>query len=549
MTIRLLPPDVANAIAAGEVVERPASVVKELIENALDAGARRISVDVHGAGRTLIRVADDGAGMSAGELPLAFLRHATSKLAAREDLDAIGTLGFRGEALASIAAVSDVECRSGAARLRVRGGQVVEEGPAAPAPGTVVEVRDLFASTPARLKFMKSDAVEGAACLQVASSYALLFPAVRFTVAIGERRSFSTPGDGDAAAAAAAVLGASVGRELIGVAADGEVAVSGLVSQPRVHRSSREAILLAVNHRPVSSRALTFALEECYRGRLERGRHPIAVLDVAVPLEDVDVNVHPAKREVKFKSEGAVFSALQRAVRAALQETRPYEIRLDSRDPEPWPRAPAGHDAPALLLDAVTAVEVASSAPLRPLGQAGDGYLVAESPEGVLLIDQHAAHERVLYNRFLARLRGAQGLSQPLLVPAVVDLEPAQVAVMREHDASLRSAGFVVEEFGSRQARVEAAPAETPAGRAGEALSATLAALAEGRGDGAVEAAAASLACHSAVRFGDPLDLSEQRRLLQELEAAPESVTCPHGRPTRLLLAWPDLKRHFRRNY
>jgi len=546
MTIKLLAPDVANAIAAGEVVERPASVVKELVENALDAGARRVTVDIQGAGRTVIRVADDGAGIPSGELRLAFLRHATSKLSTREDLAAIGSLGFRGEALASIAAVADVECRSRGARIRVRGGAVLEEGAAPDAPGTVIEVRDLFASTPARLKFLRSEAVEVAACVQALSSYALVYPEVRFALTVGERRQFSTPGDGDPAAAAAAIHGAAVARELLRVAGE---AVGGLVSQPRLHRSSRDGILLAVNRRPVSSRSLTYALEECYSGRLERGRHPVAILDISVPLDEVDVNVHPAKREVRFRQEGAVFAAVQRSVRDALQETRAYELRLDEPRIERPSMAPSTHSAPALLVtEPVTAV-TAESAPLRPLGQVGDGYLVAESPDGVLLIDQHAAHERVLYNRFLARLRGAAGISQPLLLPVVVDLEPRQLAALADHSAELTAAGFSVAEFGPAQARIEAAPAETPAGRVAEALAQALTAFADARSGESLEAAAASLACHSAVRFGDVLDSSEQRRLLDELEVAPESVTCPHGRPTRLVLSWPELKRHFRRNY
>lgn len=547
MPIRQLPPAVATKIAAGEVVERPASVVKELVENALDAGAARITVDVQGAGRTLIRVADDGAGIAPADLPLAFLRHATSKLSTRADLAAIGSLGFRGEALASIAAVADVECRSRGARIRLRGGAVLEEGAAPESPGTVVEVRDLFASTPARLKFLRSDAVEVAACVQAVSAYALLYPEVRFTLTTGERRQFSTAGDGDPVSAAAGVLGAAVARELVPAEGDG---VRGLVSQPRLHRSSRDAILLAVNRRPVTSRSLTFALEECYSGRLERGRHPVAVIDLAVPLDQVDVNVHPAKREVRFRHEGAVFAALQRAVRDALQGSRPYEFRVGEVAPAPLRLEPGARAAPALLLaEPVTTAAVAESAPLRALGQVGDGYLVAESPDGLLLIDQHAAHERVLYNRFLARLRGGSGVSQPLLLPLVVELEPRLHAVLADHRAELSATGFAVEPFGPRQVRIEAAPVETPAARVAEALTEMLTAYAETRGDDAVHAAAASLACHSAVRFGDALDGTEQRRLLQELETAAESVTCPHGRPTRLLLSWTDLKRHFRRNY
>jgi DNA mismatch repair protein MutL len=554
MTIRQLPPQVADAIAAGEVVERPASVVKELVENALDAGARRVSVEVRGAGRTLVRVADDGGGIPAAELRLAFQRHATSKVATLADLTAITSLGFRGEALASIAAVADVECRSGGGRVRVRAGAVVEETAGIPVPGTTIEVRDLFANTPARLKFLKSEATEAAACVRVVQSYALLYPEVRFELSAEGRSSLRTPGDGDPLAAAAAALGAAVAAELLPV--DGE-GVRGLVSQPRLSRGTRDALLLAVNRRPAASRALLYAVEECYVGQLERGRYPVAVLDVSVDPGTVDVNVHPAKREVRFHAERAVFASLQRAVRGALGSSAPYRLQ-----PAPAPavvrEAPAAaaawrprdHDAPAPLLPA-PAAPAGQGPPLRPLGQVLDGYLVAESEDGVVLVDQHAAHERVLYNRFLARLeqRSLAATSQALLLPETVDLDPAQLAAAVDNGERLRALGFELEPFGPRSVRVIAAPAETPPDRALSALRELLTVLTGARGDRGRSEVAASLACHSAVRFGDRLDPAEQRRLLAELEVADQSITCPHGRPTRLLLSWSDLKRHFRRNY
>ena len=547
--IRPLPPEVADAIAAGEVIERPASVVKELIENSLDAGATRIAVEIQGSGRTLIRVADDGGGIAGPELLLAFTRHATSKVASIADLGAISTLGFRGEALASIAAVSDVEARSGGARLRIRAGEAVAEGRGAPVVGTVIEVRDLFFSTPARLKFLKTDATETAAALRSLAAYALLYPEVRFEVVIDGRSALHTDGDGDILRAAAAVHGPRVALELIEI---DEETVRGAVSQPRLSRGNRDGILLAVNRRPISSRALAYALEECYLGALERGRHPLALLDVAVDLEDLDVNVHPAKREVRFRAEGAVFSALQRAVRAALQGSRSYSLPVagppDSavamafRQLQPHDGRPA-----AALAQVVTALEEPAGF-LRPLGQVMDGYLVAESPDGIVLVDQHAAHERILYNRFLARMKTGAGPSQAMLLPETVELEPRLVAAAADHRGRLRNLGFEVQEFGPRTLRILAAPVETAPGRVAEALTELLGELADSR-SGSTERAAASIACHSAVRFGDSLDQTEQRRLLDELEVAADAVTCPHGRPTRLLIEWQDLKRHFRRNY
>jgi DNA mismatch repair protein MutL len=551
-SIHLLAPEIANAIAAGEVIERPASVVKELVENSLDGDARRVNVDVRGAGRTSIRVSDDGAGIPADELQIAFIRHATSKVAKLSDLDSIASFGFRGEALASIAAVADVECSSDGATVRLRTGEPIYQGSGPLLPGVTIEVRDLFNNVPARLKFLKSDATEIAAIKDVVSAFALLHPHVRFHLTIDSRVAVSTTGDGDRRRAIAAVFGAPVAAEVLEMV--GMPLASGMVSQPRLSRGSRDGIVLAVNGRPISSRALVYALEECYQGRLERGRHPVAVIDIGIDPELVDVNVHPAKKEVRFRDEGAVFGALQRAVRAALDGSDPFRYR-----PVESPASFAAgrvapqltiHEAGRALLTAEPSVTPSvETALLRPIGQVGPGYLVAEGPHGLVLVDQHAAHERILYNRLLERLRSGRGMSQPLLIPQAVDVEPALIAAAADHRASLANLGLEYEEFGPRSLRITAVPVEMPAGRATAAVQETLAALAESRGDGALEKAAAALACHSAVRFGDVLDIPEQRRLLADLEAAEESITCPHGRPTRLLVEWQELTRHFRRNY
>jgi len=546
----MLSPEVADAIAAGEVIERPASVVKELVENALDAGARRITIDVRGAGKTSIRVSDDGAGIPADELALAFIRHTTSKLASLADLAVIESFGFRGEALASIAAVADVECASGGATLRIRNAEVVEQGAGPLLPGVAIEVRDLFGNVPARLKFLKSDATEMAAIKDVVGAFALLHPHVRIHLTIDSRAAVSTNGDGDRRRAIASVYGPTVAAEMLEMI--GLPLVAGMVSQPRLSRGSRDGMVLAVNGRPISARSLVFALEECYQGRLERGRHPIAIIDIGIDPELVDVNVHPAKKEVRFRDEGAVFAALQRAVRSALDGSDPFRYRPS----EIAPAAVAGvagpqltlHDAPAAVAAAETNGH-ATAAVLRPIGQAGPGYLVAEGPHGLVLVDQHAAHERILYNRLLERLRSGRGSSQPLLIPQAVDLDPASIAAAADHRAELANLGLEYEEFGPRSLRITAVPVELPSGRATAAIQETLGALAENRGDGAIEKAAAALACHSAVRFGDVLDVAEQRRLLADLETAEESITCPHGRPTRLLVEWQELTRHFRRNY
>jgi DNA mismatch repair protein MutL len=574
MSIKLLAPQVADAIAAGEVVERPASVVKELIENSLDAGAQRIWVEIRGAGRTLIRIADDGSGISPDELPLAFRRHATSKVAELSDLQAIMTLGFRGEALASLAAVADTECRSQGARIRLRAGDVVEQGAAMPAPGTILEVRDLFAQTPARLKFLRSDATETAVCVKTVHAYALLHPDVRFELSVDGRSVLRTSGsavDGWLEAIRA-VLGREVAAEMRAVSGD---RVTGMVSEPRLSRGNRDAILLGVNRRPVASRALSFAIEECYLGALERGRYPIAVLNLEVDPGEVDVNVHPAKREVRFTSERAVFANVQRAVRSALAVSQPYQVPVPTSAASTegqigssagLPLRPATHkvegfvpeqqtsDARAFQPGLEQVARLATAAPggehwLRPLGQVREAYLVAENGEGIVLIDQHAAHERVLYDRFLERLRNGSAPSQGLLLPEVVEASPAQIAAASDHAEDLRTLGFEVELFGPSTLRLLAGPPETSPESLLAALLELLSVWVEAGVEASRERLAASLACHSAVRFGDPLDLPEQRRLLQEIEAAPAAITCPHGRPTQLLLSWEDLKRHFHRNY
>jgi DNA mismatch repair protein MutL len=549
-TIHLLTPEIADAIAAGEVIERPASVVKELVENALDANARRITIDVRGAGKISIRASDDGEGISAEDLQMAFVRHATSKVTNLADLDAIVTLGFRGEALASIASVADVECSSSGARIRVRAGNVVEHGAGPLLPGVTLEVKDLFANVPARLKFLKSDATEVAAVKDVVSAFALLHPHVRFQLTIDARSAVSSTGDGDRRRAIGSVHGLPVAAEMLEMI--GMPLVTGMVSQPRMSRGSRDGVVLAVNGRPISSRPLLYALEDCYQGMLERGRHPIAVIDIGIDPELVDVNVHPAKREVRFREEGAVFSALQRAVRVALGGSQPYQYQTAGSGPAAVTRDPMPqltlHEAAASVAVAEVGARLAKTV-LRPIGQVGPGYLVAEGPDGLVLVDQHAAHERILYNRLLERLRTGRGMTQPLLMPQAVDVEPRLIAAAADHRSDLANLGLEYEEFGPRSLRITAVPVEMPAGRATAAVQETLAALADNRGEGALEKAAAALACHSAVRFGDTLDLAEQRRLLVDLEAADEAVTCPHGRPTRLLVDWQDLRRHFRRNY
>jgi DNA mismatch repair protein MutL len=600
--IRLLPAAVADAIAAGEVVERPASVVKELAENARDAGASRIEVDVEDGGVVRIRVADDGEGIAAGDLALAVARHATSKITGVGDLEAVMSLGFRGEALASIAAVAELVLTSrrrdadAGARLRVRGSQTLENGPAAHAGGTTVEVRDLFATTPARLRFLRSSRAEGAACARAVADLALCRPEVAFSCRLDGRAVIRTPGGG-LDDALRGVLGAEAAGQLIEIAGAGDVDVGGAISEPRAHRAARGGVVLVVNGRRIHNRALTVAVEEAYRGLLPGGRHPFGVVVVRIDPAEVDVNVHPAKREVRFREEGRVFAAVQRACWAAVQRGRPHSAAahwdgLLGEGARPMaalalhdaPRvrgyatrpaagrsswgAPSGAAAavagfaaePATALPGGTAPPggVAALAPLRSLGQAGTAWMVAESPLGVVLVDPHAAHEKVLYAELLAGWDegmsmprpGPAGGSQLLLLPVLVEVDATAMARLAEHAGAIEALGFAVDEFGPRTLRCTAVPATCSGADVGRLLLELLDTLGESdRGAGAERRhrVAALLACHSAVRFGDALGPAEQQRLLDRLVETPGGTTCPHGRPTAVLLDDLALRRAFHR--
>jgi DNA mismatch repair protein MutL len=609
MPIRLLPPPVADAIAAGEVVERPASVVKELCENALDAGATRVDVDVEGGGTVRIRVTDDGGGIAAEELPLAVARHATSKISDVADLFEVRSLGFRGEALASIAAVADLTITSrtpdsdAAAVVRCRAAEVIEQGVAAAAPGTSVEVRDLFFATPARLRFLRSPRTEAAACVRAVADMALSHPEVAFTCRSDGRVALRTPGSGELRDALRAVLGNVASSQLLDVASAGELAVGGAISEPRAHRATRGGMVLVVNRRRVHNRALLVAVEEAYRGLLPGDRHPFGVVTVDIDPHSVDVNVHPTKREVRFREEGRVFAAVQRACWAALQgaaapsmwlqwdtlhggvpsatltlhdsgggapELLPLPSQTPDREAAFVGHAVSGHregtwaataalDTPAdVASDGDTLTGLAALRPLRSLGQVGSAWLIAESPRGVVLVDPHAAHEKVVYGELLAAWgerggvagRGGEGgAAQLLLIPAVVECDAAQIARFETHAGFVAACGFALESFGPSVLRCTAVPAAARGGDVATLVHELLDTLDLGDRPASERQhrVAALVACHAAVRFGDVLDPSEQQRLLDRLVDAPGGVTCPHGRPTVLVLDDAALRRAFRR--
>lgn len=570
MPIRLLAPDIAARIAAGEVVERPASVVKELVENALDAGASRISVEMTAGGLEMIRVTDDGCGIEAEELSLAFQRHATSKLSDDADLMRVQTLGFRGEALPSISAVADIEVTSrppeqGAAAWLKLGPETSDEAGQRGTPvGTSVCVRKLFERLPARRKFLRSPGSEVTASAAVVSHYALAFPEVRFSLTVDGRQSFSTSGSGDLRDAAAAVYGLDVAADLIVIKpGEGSIRVEGLAGPPHLSRANRTYISLFVNRRWIQSRRLAFAVEEAYQGMLMTGRHPIAILNIRLPPEEVDVNVHPTKAEVRFREESAVFSAVQRAVREALVARSPVPVGAPPTNDlalsaEPWtpPLWERGlRNESAVATASHTDTQIGGTAPtpaqalpvLRVIGQFGSIYIIAEGPEGMYLIDQHAAHERVLYERFCVARATRSPDVQGILDPVTIDVPPRLRSLLNAEAEALAGHGFDIEPFGENSLLVRALPAGLARGNVRESVARFLDAMStEDEGDRR-DRVAMSLACHGAIRAGKQLSLEEMRELVLQLEAAESPHTCPHGRPTIVHMSADALARGFGR--
>jgi DNA mismatch repair protein MutL len=542
--IRRLSPAVAARIAAGEVVERPASAVKELVENAIDAGATRITVDIEGGGLALIRVSDDGHGIEPGDLAIAFERHATSKLTSDDDLDRIATLGFRGEALPSIASVADVEvltrveAEPHAWAVTVRGGIVGEQVPATRTAGTTMSVIGLFADLPARRKFLRGRSGENGQIVSLIANLALGSPSVAFCLRLDGRRSIETSGDGDLAAAMAAVHGRSIRNHLVEIEPDegdsDHVSVAGCLGWGEATLPTRAGLTLLVNGRWVQSRSLSYAVDEAYRTLIQVGRFPIAVLRLVVPPSDVDVNVHPRKSEVRLLHERAVFGAIQRAIRRTL----------------------AGYAGPraTTLLDADETVQADGESlgwtrGVRVLGQAGGTYIIVEGAAGIYLVDQHAAHERILFEQLSAAQATGES-QQALLEPAVVELPPRISVAVRGRLDALRGTGFDVEAFGDDALLVRAVPAALAERNALDVLLRAVNELAdEAPTTDWRERLAILFACHSAVRAGDVLSPDEMAGLVDQLGEAELCQACSHGRPTAILLSHHQLAREFGRLY
>ena len=588
--IHLLEEHTVNRIAAGEVVERPASVVKELVENSIDAGAHTIIVEVEQGGKRLIRVTDDGEGMSPADALLSIQRHATSKIRDAEDLQSIVTLGFRGEALPSIAAVSRFELLTKRAdldtgmRLVVENGQVVEAEECAARNGTTVTVRDLFYNTPARLKFLKSVATELSHITELMTRFALAFPEISFRLLHNGQEIFVSQGSTDPRHALLAVFGRDVARELRSIDfAQGSLRITGYVSPPHLTRPTRAMQSFFVNRRLVRHRVLSKALDDAYRTLTPEGRHPVAAIFLQVPPYSVDVNVHPTKAEVKFSHEGEVYHAVLTAIRQALlqQGMMPSALPglqsgLDIAQPaarpstgqpiwQPSPMPPQEVLHAELLrragieLSQATSVEVQPAA--RPyaemlegfqvLGQLDRTYIIASSLRGLLIIDQHVAHERVLYEK-LTVLRQRQPVPvQHLLTPLVFHLDRRAATLLGEHLQEIQNMGFLLEPFGSDSVVLRGVPAWLGQRNVEALVRDLLDEISElgvqRRLPLTDETLVATTACKMAVKAGDALSHAEMTHLLQELAETENPYLCPHGRPVVLVLSIEELERRFKR--
>jgi len=623
MPIRVLPPELVNQIAAGEVVERPASVVKELVENAIDAGARALLIEVEGGGAELVRVSDDGAGIPESELALAVAAHATSKVATSDDLAAIHTFGFRGEALASIASVSRFRmqsCARGAAsgaEIEVEGGAMRGPRPAPARPGTVVEVRTLFFNVPARRKFLKSDAAETGRVTEVVEALALAHPSVSFELRSNGRRLLDLPATAEPAKRTLDVLGAELEPELLEFEERypeiGGLVVRGFAGKPAIARPSTRAIRIHLNGRPIMDRTVLHAVREAYRGLVDPARTPTVALILELDPREVDVNVHPAKSEVRFRSQQAVHSAVRKAIERTLRAANlvpafvpdalrgPAEPYLGPKAPlfgsglapargagggeGAWGgaalRAPYVHggavsrdfsdfaalvgaragdardaDADADAADAArsggTAVEPALAGEF-PYIQLLSGFIVTEDADGIVIVDQHALHERAMFAAFLDRLDRGALESQRLLVPLVIERSAREIEILGEIAPLLARLGIEARPFGPRSVAVDAVPTllHSRGADAGAFVGDLLEKAVEHGSlvslEGALHEIVDMMACKAAVKAGDSLAPAEIRSLLAMRESIERSTACPHGRPTSIRIARSELERRFGR--
>ncbi|MFN0279290.1 MAG: DNA mismatch repair endonuclease MutL [Pyrinomonadaceae bacterium] len=632
--IKILSDNLANQIAAGEVVERPASVIKELVENAIDAGGTRIQIDIELGGRRLMRVSDDGEGMVRDDAILSFERHATSKISTLEDLGAISTLGFRGEALASIASVAKVElitktdAEAEATRVIVEGGRLIDVKDAARDRGTTITVRDLFFNTPARRKFMRSEATENYHLTAIVTHYALAHPEIAFTMTNNGREVLRASPAKDLRERAFQIFGAGLLESLVPVDGGREFVakLSGFVSAPRERRTTRDSQYFFVNNRFVRDKTISAGLSDGFRSILPHGVYPVAFLFLDIPLEEIDVNVHPAKTEVRFRRGEAVKDVIAEAVRNSLAKAgvvAEAQLRDESRErfeepPDPpekielvqaeqtaiefgfeavkvvskkieskinaddqdmvdvslaafeqLARARAVGETEIVITKSVSGyaelppvnsaarfaksieVEQISSSKIQPLGQLHESFIIAVDNEGLLLIDQHVAHERILFDKFRKSETERSIESQNLLLPETIDLSPAQSEVFQLIEADLESLGFGLMRLSGRTVAIKSIPTDLPASEARNLFAEILDTIeAEKRGGAKTtlrDDIAASLACKAAVKINMKLTPEKMRWMIDRLLITTSPTTCPHGRPVILRLSIKDIERGFHR--
>ncbi|MEQ8236777.1 MAG: DNA mismatch repair endonuclease MutL [Syntrophomonadaceae bacterium] len=580
MTIRLLDDNLINKIAAGEVIERPASIVKELVENAIDAGSDRIEVHIDAGGTERIEVSDNGTGILAAEVALALERHATSKIAREEDLYSIATMGFRGEALPSIAAVSRMELFTQAGsepgvHAVVEGGRQVLLQPYPTAPGTMIVVRDIFFNTPARKKFLKTPVGEGMHVHEVMSRIALSRPDITFTFSSEKRLYFKTPGNGNLRDTAAAIYGHDYAANFLDLDFAGERhTLSGLISKPEMRRVNRKNQVFFINRRLVKSPMLSRALEEAYRGLLLSREYPAAILFLTVPADEVDVNVHPQKTEVRFRDEKTIFSIISRTVRARLDNVQTAGNSSWSRPA--WASSRSAYDSPApahepiwtgreagLVSEARLDFEPGLADPVLPrpesrgtesidsgeftiIGQVFGSYILVEIGDNLWLVDQHAAHERIQFNRLQEASQDKGPTSQVLAFPLAFDLSAAETAMVEANQDMFAQMGFAMESLGPQAAIIRSAPALLQ-GQEIELIKECLALLEEDKSPDIKTEFLVLMACKQAVKAGQMLTRQEMAMLVHDLLAGRDFKNCPHGRPTILEMSKPELEKRFKR--
>jgi DNA mismatch repair protein MutL len=578
MTIRVLPDTIASQIAAGEVVDRPVSVVKELIENSIDAGATEIKIEIRRAGKEMIRVTDNGCGIPANELELAVSRHATSKLTRTDELFDIKTLGFRGEALASIGSVahltlvSKMEGNRTGAKLVVDGGEVSAVSAVAAPTGTEISVEDLFYNVPARLKFLKKDITESRHITGLVTRYAMAYADIRWTLIQNRVTEFQTTGSGSRFEILQQLFGNQDSKSLMPISFNEKnIGINGYISDLSLTRSNRRDMTFFVNGRWVQDPSLTAAVIRAYNTMIMVGRFPVVVLFLDLPTHLVDVNVHPSKAEVRFWEQEEVFSGVQRAIRRGLlaytpvpdltnmnlwgrqSSPEPGEIKFDSQWQAitPSQQAPQEHSVFEEQSGPKQEVLPGTHLPLlRLVGQVASTYLIAEGPDGLYLIDQHAAHERVLFDQMMAQYRASMIPSQQLVEPVAVELSPERAGVLEENLEVLKELGLEIENFGPNTFLIRSIPSILDRGDPREAIHAVVEAFEEDETPLLNEAQAriAARVCkRMAIKGGQKMSLPEQENLLLNLEASQSPRTCPHGRPTMIHLSASLLERQFGR--